>query len=620
MHAFLLLAAADTNPAGGAAIGQVVIASTAAFVVTAALLWLGYAHRTGRTSALRRVAAAMARASGLAEWAALPSIISALSLLTALFGMYWDISFHIDNGRDPGPLANPAHYFILVGLFGIFTAGFLAVVLPDGRPSRAAVRVAGDWYAPLSGVALLSCAAFSLSGFPLDDMWHRLFGQDVTLWGPTHLMLIGGAGLALIGSSMLVVEGKVSAPRGARAQGLLGFLTRTRYAALAGGFLVGLSTFQAEFDFGVPQYRLLFHPVLIAAAAAIALTAARIYAGRGGALSAAAYFLVIRGVITLLVGPILGKTTPHLPLYAVEAAAVEAAALAVVPTRRPYLFGTLSGLLIGTVGFAAEFAWSHAWMPVPWPSVLFGEAIVPVLVTAVAGGLIGAFVGSTLGAPRRGTGQLHVPVIAGAALGLAGIAAVFVYGLDTTPATGVRGSVALKKMTAPPNRTVQATVRIDPPGAARDADWLSAIAWQGGGLVVDRLDHVGPGVWRTTKPLPVHGKWKTLIRLHSRRSLIGLPIYLPEDRAIPAREVPALSRFTRRFELEKNILQREQKSGVPPALPTLAYAAVGSITLGLILMLGWALARFGATAGDGGSRRRRVRRPSAGRLAEKGAT
>ncbi len=50
--------------------------------------------------------------------------------------MYWDISLHIDNGRDDGPLANPAHYFILVGLFGIFTAGFLAMVLPAGAPER----------------------------------------------------------------------------------------------------------------------------------------------------------------------------------------------------------------------------------------------------------------------------------------------------------------------------------------------------------------------------------------------------------------------------------------------------------------------------------------------------
>ena len=50
--------------------------------------------------------------------------------------MYWDISLHIDNGRDAGPLANPAHYFILAGLFGIFTAGFIAMVLPRERPER----------------------------------------------------------------------------------------------------------------------------------------------------------------------------------------------------------------------------------------------------------------------------------------------------------------------------------------------------------------------------------------------------------------------------------------------------------------------------------------------------
>ena len=44
-------------------------------------------------------------------------------LLTAVLGMYWDISLHIDVGRDPGPLANPAHYFILFGLMGVMAAG-----------------------------------------------------------------------------------------------------------------------------------------------------------------------------------------------------------------------------------------------------------------------------------------------------------------------------------------------------------------------------------------------------------------------------------------------------------------------------------------------------------------
>ena len=44
-------------------------------------------------------------------------------------------------------------------------------------------------------------------GFPLDDIWHRIFGQDVTLWGPTHLMLIGGASMTLVGMAVLLVEG-----------------------------------------------------------------------------------------------------------------------------------------------------------------------------------------------------------------------------------------------------------------------------------------------------------------------------------------------------------------------------------------------------------------------------
>jgi hypothetical protein len=609
MNFMTLAATAETAPAGGDAIGEIFLATLGATVITTALFALGWAHRTGRTNILRRPAEATARATGLPVWAALPTQVASLSLLIALFGMYWDISLHIDVGRDPGPLANPAHYFILAGLFGLFTAGFLAVVLPEGRPSRAAVRITGDWYAPVAGIALIACAGFSLLGFPLDDVWHRLFGQDVTLWGPTHLMLIGGAGLALIGHSMLMVEGRTSAPAGgSRTQGLLDFIARTRYAAVAGGFLVGLSTFQAEFDFGVPQFRLLFQPVLLAVAAAIALVAARTYAGRGAALGAAAYFIVIRGVVALLVGPVLGETTPHMPLYVVEAALVEAAALLIVPTIRPYLFGALSGGLIGTIGLATEWGWSHVWMPTPWPGTLVGEAIVPTIVAAVAGGFVGAFVGTSLGAARRRPQPARLR-IAPAALGLVALIAVIGYGLDTKPAQGVRASVALRDVTPGPNRTVDATVKISPPSAARDADWLRAMAWQGGGFETIRLQRVSPGVWRTTRPLPVHGDWKTLIRLQKGRSIIAVPVYMPEDKAIPAPAVPAETHFERPFVLEKSILQREQKSGVSPSLTTFAYAGVGSIALALLLLLGWALARLAGRSRVEGSPAAPSRRP-----------
>src|SRR5688500_6271447 len=127
--AFLLLIApeaalaAEAKPAGGAAIFEVALATTAASLITAALFALGWAHRAGRTDLLRRPAEAAARGTGLPVWAALPTQLASVSLVVALFGMYWDISLHIDVGRDSGPLANPAHYFILAGLFGLFTAG-----------------------------------------------------------------------------------------------------------------------------------------------------------------------------------------------------------------------------------------------------------------------------------------------------------------------------------------------------------------------------------------------------------------------------------------------------------------------------------------------------------------
>jgi hypothetical protein len=82
-----------------------------------------------------------------------------------------------------------------------------------------------------------------------------------------------------------------------RSGGVL-FWLMLRRAALGRGFLIGLSTFQAELDFGVPQFDFLFRPLLIALAASIGLV-----------------------------------STPHFPLYLAEALIVEGVG-AVLLTRR----------------------------------------------------------------------------------------------------------------------------------------------------------------------------------------------------------------------------------------------------------------------------------------------
>jgi len=587
---FAALSAA--KPAGGAALGEVVVATGGALALTALLLTLAQRHRSGKGQALRRAAAWAERQMGMPSWAALPSMLSTVSLMTALVGMYWDISLHIDDGRDPGPLANPAHYFILLGLFGIFAAGVLAVSLPEERPSRVAVKLARGWYAPLGGIVLLTTSSFALAGFPLDDGWHRLFGQDVTLWGPTHLMLIGGAGLSLLGQAILQVEGggESSAHLEAPSSRLLRFIARTRLAGVCGGLLIGLSTFQGEFDFGVPQFRLVFQPVLIVFAAGVALVAARIYAGRGGALVAVAYFWVIRGVVSLLVGPVLGETLPHLPLYFAEAAVVELVAMR-FGRDRPYALGALAGLGIGTVGLAAEWGWSQFAMPNPWPAAMLGEALMLVPLTAVAAGVIGGFAGSAIAIPvRRDRVKLVGP--APAAIALIVIAAVVAYGLQVSNDDGVRAWIE----TSPPRgaeHQVSLTARLTPSDAAKDAEWVHAIAWQGRQkLVLEPLERVGDGVYRTSAPVPTGGSWKTMIQVHRGASMLSAPVYMPSDPAIPAKGIPLRRASTRDFIFDHELLQRERKKDVPAALPLIAYGAIGSIVLIFLGVLGWSLTRL----------------------------
>ena len=607
-------------PAGGAAIGEVIGATGGAIILTAALIWLGWAHRTGRIDFLRRAANRMGDVAGAPSWAVLPGNLASISLLVAVFGMYWDISLHIGEGRDEGPLANPAHYFILAGLFGIFAAGFLAIVLPDGKPSRSAIRIVGDWYAPIGGIVLFACGAFALMGFPLDDVWHRLFGQDVTLWGPTHLMLIGGAGLSLLGMATLMVEGgrqTEKADDGSRAARVMAVIYKTRFAGVAGGLLIGLSTFQAEFDFGVPQFRLLFEPVMLAFAAGGALVAARIYAGRGAALIAWLYLIVIRGALALIVGPVLGEPTPYFPLYLAEAFIVEGVALAIAPRTRPLVFGAVSGLLIGTVGFGAEYAWSHVFMPVAWPEALISEAIVVVPLVGIAAGIIGGFIGACLAAPRD-PGAVRIPGLVAPGVAVLAIAVVIGYGLRTDNQEGIRAAVTLDEATSGEQRTVDATVRFDPADAPEGADWVRGIAWQGGGLVDAPMEEEEPGVWSTTEPLPVYGNWKALIRLHEGASILGLPVYLPEDPAIPAEGVAAPASFERSFVPEKQILQRELKDDVATTLPPIAYTIVGAIFAGLIMLLGWAMARVahGGPPEEGTGERRRSARATPTKPAE----
>ncbi|MFL5826834.1 MAG: hypothetical protein ACJ76V_09950 [Thermoleophilaceae bacterium] len=601
-----------TEPARGAPIRDVIVGTLVGGALTALVIWVAYRYREGGMRWLDRLAERSSKVSGLPGWAALPSAVTGVSLLVAVFGFYWDVAKHIDTGRDPSPFGTAAHYPILAGLFGIALGGALAIVLGVRGRVPTSVRIAGDWRAPLGGVLIFLCGSFALAGFPLDDVWHTLFGQDVTLWGPTHVLMIAGASLATLGVWVLLVEARRSQIAEHGAPRREAWHHRLRYVSIAGGFMLGLSTLQGEFDYGVPQFQLLYQPVMIMFAAGVGLVAARVYMGRGGALKAVAFFLVVRALLTLVVGPVLGESTLHFPLYIVEALIVEAVALR-LGRERSVTTGVAAGVGIGTLGLAAEWGWSHVWMPLPWPSSLLPEAVILGLLAAVAGGVIGGYIGRAL------TSEEIVPQHAPRwALPAAALVALFCLAWPMSMNAGdpAKATVTLNDVNGPPNRTVNATVRLEPRDAAKDSQWLTLTSWQGGGLHVDRLKKVGEGVYRSTEPVPVYGNWKTMLRLENGRGVRSVPVYLPEDKAIPAKLVPATHQFTRAFVRDKKVLQREASGGGWLWLPAyLVLLGIAALWLG---GLGWGLTRLERSVGAQVPEARGGRPPSTGRFERRG--
>jgi hypothetical protein len=577
--------------ARGAGLNQVIGLSIAAVVITLVMLWVGHAHRNHRIDWLTRIADKLGEKFHRPNWVALPVLVFTTSIICALFGFIWDVSWHIGNGRDPGPLANPAHYFIIIGLFGVFLAGMLAIVLPFDKPGPAAVRITHDWYAPVGGVLMAGCGLYAMIGFPLDDIWHRIFGQDVTLWGPTHLMMIGGACFSLFAVLMLEREGEAAQDEEVA---FGAFITFLRYLSF-GGMFIGLSVYQIEYDFGVEQFRLVLQPMMIAAAAALAAVAARITMGRGAAIMAAVFAIALRGAVALLVGPILGAPINWFPLYLGPAVVVELLALTPL-LKRPMAFGAVSGLGVGTAGLWLESLWISAVYHYPWPMSMWGEALAMAVPVAVLTGLCGALFGMVLTGQRLPGRAIGISVVVVAVLVIGGAVA---NGLHIVVPQKNRATITLTDLPSPAGqRMVSADVQITPPNmVSPHPDWVTILSWQGRmennrGLLIDRLDKVGPGHYRSTQPVPVWGSWKTLLRVQDGYTMTAVPIYEPADDAIPAPEVPALASIDRPFVQEITILQRERDQNAPVWLFTAGSIVVLFLTLMVIAALTWGAGRI----------------------------
>ncbi|AMW19274.1 hypothetical protein [Mycobacteroides chelonae] len=588
-----IIAAADEG--GGAALDQVIGMSVAATIVSGGLLWIGYLHRQRRITWLQNLADKIGNKFNRPPWVALQICLFVSTIVAALFGFIWDVSLHIGKGRDAGPLANPAHYFILFGLFLLFIAGTLAIVLPYDRPGSAAVRITRTWYAPVGGLLMAMCGLYALIGFPLDDIWHRIFGQDVTLWGPTHLMLIGGAGLSLVSVLILEYEGRRAI--GFNADDDTKFVKFLRYLSF-GGLFIGLSVFQIEYDFGVEQFRLVQQPMMITAAAAFAAVCARTVMGRGAAIIGALLAIVLRAAVSLLAGPILGGPTSWFALYLGPALVVELIALTPL-IKRPILFGAIAGLGVGTAGLWLESLWIGAVYRYPWPLSMWPEALAMSVPAAIAMGVCGALLGMVLTGQKLPKRSVSITAVV---LTVLVLGAAVANGLRTEVPEHATATITLNELSNDGGkRMVSADVVINPRDLiSDDPEWVTILSWQGGlandhGLAIDRLQKISEGHYRSTQPIPVYGSWKTLLRVQDGTTMTGVPIFLPADPGIGAPETPALTSSTRPFTQELTILQRERNQNHPSWLFNVASLVVLFCTLVLIAALSWGAGRMNGT-------------------------
>ena len=331
--------------------------------------------------------------------------------------------------------------------------------------------------------------------------------------------------------------------------------------------LEGLVASQGEFAFGVPQFSHLFHPILVSAAAGLALVAIRLVHGRWWTLGVASLSFLLFAVVldgeTSMVETRAGGT------YVVGALLVELAA-AVLGTERRLRFAVVSGVGVGTIGLAAEWLWNQGAAQ-PWSSALLPEAVVLGAVAATAAAVLGAVVGGAIAGDRAAPLPLAAVVVAGVAL-------LVTIALPLPRRVGdVRAEIQVVEVDRNPG-WADVEVTLTPADAAADAYWFQAVAWQGGGLVVAEMEPTGePGTYRSSEPVPITGHWKALVRLHRGSEMMAVPVWFPADPTIGEEEIAAEDR-TIDFAAERRYLMREASADTGGALsPVIHGLLVGAV-------------------------------------------
>ena len=269
----------------------------------------------------------------------------AVGSVAGWLGVYWDIAWHIDKGRDS--FFSPPHNFIYAFMLIVLTMSLYGL-LRDGRDTPFHLNVGRFNLHP--GLLIVAVGAMLVLFFaPADELWHRVFGPDATLWGPMHLIGLLGFTMATFGG-LLSCWLERSLGTNKNRQRL--FNVSAFYFAI---LLLGWTMlYLAEFEYGIQFFPMFWYSLLLTGLPTFTLVLiAKLDPFPWATTLTSFFFSVLRLLLsgflmTTAYFDLAGDNRPHIPLLLFTGLAAD-----ILVRRKVPLW--LTGLLLGVITFCSNY-------------------------------------------------------------------------------------------------------------------------------------------------------------------------------------------------------------------------------------------------------------------------
>ncbi len=306
--------------------------------------------------------------------------VVATAVLLFVVGTAWDVQWHVNVGRDR--VLTPPHQLMLGGMA---LAGLVSLLLVlreswlawrESGATPGTTRFLGVFHAPLGFFVAGFGTLLGVIAFPLDDYWHTLYGIDVTLWAPFHVMIVMSMVMAGLGG-VIALGSELHHVRAGGMRNLIQVLWAAAYAFTFAALLILLA--QANVTDGLARmggYEFVLYPILLAGALPLAVSTTAIALPLpGGATLMALIFVALRGALFSFVPWAVDVTvaaeglsyrTPVTVIVTPFAFPTAILAVALVVDAAHYLlrnsrYRLPAVLILGAAASVAATAWDQPW-------------------------------------------------------------------------------------------------------------------------------------------------------------------------------------------------------------------------------------------------------------------